>query len=57
MDLKSLTARASWGCCRATAVRVDKGEIVFGGEDITKVSYERLRGLRGGEISMIFKNR
>ena len=52
---KSLTARAVMGLLPAPHVRVDKGEIVFGGEDITKVSYERLRGLRGSEISMIFQ--
>ena len=52
---KSLTARAVMGLLPAPHVRVDKGEIFFGGEDITKVSYERLRGLRGSEISMIFQ--
>ncbi|MFL2844960.1 MAG: ABC transporter ATP-binding protein [Candidatus Puniceispirillaceae bacterium] len=52
---KSLTARAVMGLLPAPHVRVDKGEIIFGDEDITKVSYERLRGLRGSEISMIFQ--
>jgi peptide/nickel transport system ATP-binding protein len=52
---KSLTARAVMGLLPAPHVRVDKGEIIFGDEDITKVNYERLRGLRGSEISMIFQ--
>ena len=52
---KSLTARAVMGLLPAPHVRVDRGEIIFGDEDITKVSYERLRGLRGSEISMIFQ--
>ncbi len=52
---KSLTARAVMGLLPAPHVRVGKGEIVFGKEDITKVSYDRLRELRGSEISMIFQ--
>lgn len=52
---KSLTARAVMGLLPAPHVRVGSGEIIFGDEDITKVSYERLRELRGSEISMIFQ--
>ena len=52
---KSLTARAVMGLLPAPHVRVGKGEIIFGGEDLTKVTYERLRELRGSEISMIFQ--
>jgi peptide/nickel transport system ATP-binding protein len=43
------------GLLPAPHVRVGKGEIIFGAEDLTKVTYERLRELRGSEISMIFQ--
>jgi len=52
---KSLTARAVMGLLPAPHVRVGSGEIMFGGQDITKVSNERLREMRGSEISMIFQ--
>ena len=52
---KSLTARAVMGLLPAPHVRVGKGEIIFGAEDLTKVTYQRLRELRGSEISMIFQ--
>jgi len=52
---KSLTARAIMGLLPQPHVRVSNGEIIFNSEDITKVSYERLRELRGSEISMIFQ--
>jgi peptide/nickel transport system ATP-binding protein len=52
---KSLTARAVMGLLPAPHVRVEKGEIRFNSEDITKANYDRLRQLRGSEISMIFQ--
>jgi len=52
---KSLTARAIMGLLPAPHVRVGGGVIDFGGEDLTKVDYERLRNIRGSEISMIFQ--
>jgi len=52
---KSLTARAVMGLLPAPHVRVAEGSIIFGAEDISKVDYERLRELRGSEISMIFQ--
>ena len=52
---KSLTARAVMGLLPAPHVKVEKGEIDFNGEDVTKVDYERLRAIRGSEISMIFQ--
>nr|MCS5642848.1 ABC transporter ATP-binding protein [Dehalococcoidia bacterium] len=52
---KSLTARAAMGLLPAPSVRVVKGEINFNGEDIVKISYDRLREIRGSEISMIFQ--
>jgi peptide/nickel transport system ATP-binding protein len=52
---KSLTGRAVMGLLPAPHVRVEKGEINFNGEDIVKISYDRLREIRGSEISMIFQ--
>ena len=52
---KSLTARAVMGLLPQPHVRVAGGAIRFNGEDVTKVSYDRLRALRGSEISMIFQ--
>ena len=52
---KSLTAKAIMGLLPAPHVRVASGEILFDGEDLVKVDYERLRQLRGSEISMIFQ--
>ncbi len=52
---KSLTARAVMGLLPGPKVRVGEGEINFLGEDTTKVTPERLRDIRGNEISMIFQ--
>lgn len=52
---KSLLGRAVMGLLPAPHVRVDQGEINFDGEDIVKTSYDRLRQIRGSEISMIFQ--
>lgn len=52
---KSLSARALMGLLPAPHVRVASGEINFNGEDIVKISYDRLREIRGSEISMIFQ--
>ncbi|MGU9956581.1 MAG: ABC transporter ATP-binding protein [Arenicellales bacterium WSBS_2016_MAG_OTU3] len=52
---KSLTARAVMGLLPEPHVHLSNGEINFNGEDITKVSYDRLRNIRGSEISMIFQ--
>lgn len=35
--------------------KVKKGQILFGEEDLTKVSNQRIRDIRGNEISMIFQ--
>ncbi|MEL6478557.1 MAG: ABC transporter ATP-binding protein [Pseudomonadota bacterium] len=52
---KSLTARAVMGLLPRPHVRVSEGEILFQGEDLTKVSEPRLRDIRGSDISMIFQ--
>jgi peptide/nickel transport system ATP-binding protein len=52
---KSLTARAVMGLLPKPHVRIAKGSVLFEGEDLTKVSDDRLRQIRGSEISMIFQ--
>lgn len=52
---KSITARAIMGLLPAPHVAVEKGQILFNGEDLTQVSAARMRQIRGGEISMIFQ--
>ena len=52
---KSLTARAVMGLLPKPHVHIAKGSVLFQGEDLTKVSDDRLRQIRGSEISMIFQ--
>ncbi|ASJ75409.1 ABC transporter ATP-binding protein [Granulosicoccus antarcticus] len=52
---KSLTARAIMGLLPAPHVLYEKGRILFQGEDLTQASPERMRQVRGSEISMIFQ--
>jgi peptide/nickel transport system ATP-binding protein len=52
---KSLTARAVMGLLPKPHVHIAKGSVLFKGEDLTKVSDDRLRQIRGSEISMIFQ--
>ena len=52
---KSLTARSIMGLLPAPYVQYEKGQILFQGEDLTQASPERMRKVRGGEISMIFQ--
>lgn len=52
---KSLTARSIMGLLPAPYVQYEKGQILFQGEDLTKASVERMREVRGSEISMIFQ--
>lgn len=52
---KSLTARALMGLLPAPHVKVSRGAIDFCGEDLTQVSEQRLREIRGSEISMVFQ--
>ena len=51
---KSVTARAIMGLL-APRVVASAGRILFGGEDLLRVTPERLRAIRGAEISMIFQ--
>lgn len=52
---KSLTARAVMGLLPKPHVHIARGSVLFQGEDLTKVSDDRLRQIRGSEISMIFQ--
>lgn len=52
---KSLTARAVMGLLPTPHVFASSGHILFGGEDLLKVSLPRIREIRGSEISMIFQ--
>lgn len=52
---KSLTARAVMGLLPKPHVHIAKGSVLFKREDLTKVSDDRLRQIRGSEISMIFQ--
>jgi peptide/nickel transport system ATP-binding protein len=51
---KSITARAIMGLL-APRVVASAGRILFGAEDLLRVTPERLRAIRGAEISMIFQ--
>ena len=52
---KSMTALGIMGLLPEKIGRIASGSIFFNNEDITKVSTERLREIRGNEISMIFQ--
>ena len=52
---KSLTARAVMGLLPQPHVRIERGSIRFGTEDLANVGEARLRAIRGSEISMIFQ--
>src|SRR5512142_2737020 len=52
---KSVMARAVMGLLPVPRVRVGAGEIVFGGEDLTRASEARMREIRGKDVAMIFQ--
>ena len=52
---KSMTALALMGLLPEKVGRVATGNIIFNGEDLSKASDERLRAIRGNDISMIFQ--
>lgn len=51
---KSVTSLSIMGLLGKNG-KVKKGQILFGEEDLTKVSNQRIRDIRGNEISMIFQ--
>jgi oligopeptide/dipeptide ABC transporter ATP-binding protein len=53
---KSLTALSILGLQASPPLRISSGSITYGGKDLTKVSPEELRAVRGAEISMIFQD-
>jgi peptide/nickel transport system ATP-binding protein len=52
---KSVLARAIMGLLPAPHVRVTGGHVVFDGEDLLAADPERMRGIRGARIAMIFQ--
>ena len=52
---KSVTSREIMRLIAAPPARIDKGEILFEGRDILKMSDDELRSIRGNRISMIFQ--
>ena len=52
---KSMTALAIMGLLPEKIGRIARGAIRFDGEDITQSTQERLRQIRGNDISMIFQ--
>lgn len=52
---KSVTSLSIMGLFKGTTGRVVDGEILFEGKDLTKLSEEERRKIRGKDISMIFQ--
>lgn len=52
---KSVTALAIMGLVPAPAGRINSGKIFFDGQELTKLSQEEMRKIRGNKISMIFQ--
>ncbi len=52
---KSMTALGIMGLLPEKVGRIASGSILFNGEDITKATDDRLREIRGNDISMIFQ--
>ena len=53
---KSLTALSILGLQASPPLRITSGSIKFGDRDLTKLSQEELRSVRGAEIAMIFQD-
>ena len=52
---KSMTALALMGLLPEKVGRIAAGNIIFNGEDLSQASDQRLRAIRGNDISMIFQ--
>ncbi len=52
---KSITAMSILRLIQSPPGKIVSGEIIFDGEDLTKVSEKRIREIRGNNISMIFQ--
>ena len=54
---KTMTARSLLRIIPRPAARIVSGEVLLDGEDLTKLSDEEMRHVRGRKISMIFQTR
>lgn len=52
---KSVTSLATMGLIPSPPGKIEKGEILFNGMDLTKLSEKEWRKIRGNQISMIFQ--
>ena len=52
---KSVTSLSIMRLLNATSGKVTKGEVIFDGQDILKLSDKEIRAIRGGKMSMIFQ--
>lgn len=52
---KSVTSLAVMGLLQKPAARIPQGEILFNGVDLLKMDENKMRDLRGNQISMIFQ--
>ncbi len=52
---KSMTALAIMRLLPEGVARIERGRILYGGEDLAAFSEERMRRIRGAEIAMIFQ--
>ncbi|MBP0724591.1 ABC transporter ATP-binding protein [Bacillus sp. RG28] len=53
---KSVTSKALMGLIPNPPGKIKKGEILFGGKDLTKLTDKEMQNIRGKEISMIFQD-
>ncbi|MCT2535652.1 ABC transporter ATP-binding protein [Aquibacillus koreensis] len=53
---KSVTTKALMGLIPKPAGKIPKGEILFDGKDLTKLSDKQMSKIRGRDISMIFQD-
>src|ERR1700716_2060904 len=53
---KSVTAQAVMGILDTPPGRIPRGEILFQGQDLLKMSAEQRRRIRGRKIAMIFQD-
>ena len=52
---KSVTSLSIMRLLQEPAGRITAGEVLFDGQDLTKLSEKQMRQIRGGQISMIFQ--
>ena len=53
---KSVTSLSIMRLLNFTSGKVTKGEVIFDGEDLQKISENEMRKIRGGKMSMIFQD-